>query len=225
MLQEDKMKLIDYTLGFIFPEKLKALLQESAAGELLRIRRSRKQRDTFRSWPLIGHQKFFLYPIKDENSWIWFVKSSIPRLPPVLENFRRRFSWPNWPSLGLRGGWFVTNETIESFVSRTNALLVATLISINRSTYHLYGKPGNFGKRSQMELFIPVEIFRKKVIPFEVLPFSHFYGNDRNFLYHLFGLPSARLHVERKRKIYRYLPKNIPVPFDENFAPKFLYKW
>ena len=44
----------------------------------------------------------------------------------------------------------------------------------------------------------------KKVIPFEVLPFSHFYGNDRNFLYHLFGLPSARLHVERKRKIYRY---------------------
>ena len=43
-----------------------------------------------------------------------------------------------------------------------------------------------------------------KVIPFEVLPFSHFYGNDRNFLYHLFGLPSARLHVERKRKIYWY---------------------
>ena len=40
----------------------------------------------------------------------------------------------------------------------------------------------------------------KKVIPFEVLPFSHFYGNDRNFLYRLFGLPSARLHVERKQK-------------------------
>ena len=31
MLQEDKMKLVDYTLGLIFPEKLKALLQESAA--------------------------------------------------------------------------------------------------------------------------------------------------------------------------------------------------
>ena len=29
----------------------------------------------------------------------------------------------------------------------------------------------------------------KKVIPFEVLPFSGFYRNDRNFLYHLFGLP------------------------------------
>ena len=29
----------------------------------------------------------------------------------------------------------------------------------------------------------------KKVIPFEVLPFSRSYRNDRNFLYHLFGLP------------------------------------
>ena len=42
--------------------------------------------------------------------------------------------------------------------------------------------------RIQMERFIPVEIFRKKVIPFEVLPFSRFYRNDPNFLYHLFGL-------------------------------------
>ena len=40
----------------------------------------------------------------------------------------------------------------------------------------------------QMERFIPEECFRKKVIPFEVLPFSRFYRNDRNFLYHLFGL-------------------------------------
>ena len=43
--------------------------------------------------------------------------------------------------------------------------------------------------RIQMERFIPVEIFRKKVIPFEVLSFSRSYRNDRNFLYHLFGLP------------------------------------
>ena len=28
----------------------------------------------------------------------------------------------------------------------------------------------------------------KKVIPFEVLPFSGVYQNDRNVLYHLFGL-------------------------------------
>ena len=30
---------------------------------------------------------------------------------------------------------------------------------------------------------------KKNVIPFEVLPFSRFYRNDRNFLYHLLGLP------------------------------------
>jgi len=39
-----------------------------------------------------------------------------------------------------------------------------------------------------MERFIPVEIFRKKLIPFEVLPFSRSYRDDRDFLYHLFGL-------------------------------------
>ena len=27
---------------------------------------------------------------------------------------------------------------------------------------------------------------QQKVIPFEVQPFSHFYRNDRNFLYYLF---------------------------------------
>ena len=46
--------------------------------------------------------------------------------------------------------------------------------------------------RIQIERFIPVEIFRKKVIPFEVLPFSRSYRNDRNFLYQLFGLPVSR---------------------------------
>ena len=42
--------------------------------------------------------------------------------------------------------------------------------------------------RIQMERFIPVEIFRKKVIPFEELPFFRFSRKNRNFLYHLFGL-------------------------------------
>ena len=42
--------------------------------------------------------------------------------------------------------------------------------------------------RIRMERFIPVEIFRKKVIPFEVLPFSSLYRNNRNFLCHLFVL-------------------------------------
>ena len=40
-----------------------------------------------------------------------------------------------------------------------------------------------------MERFIPMGIFQKKVTPFEVLPFSRPYRNERNFLFHLFGLP------------------------------------
>ena len=36
-------------------------------------------------------------------------------------------------------------------------------------------------------------MFGKKVIPFEVFPFSRFYRNSRKFLYHLSILTSARL--------------------------------
>ena len=42
--------------------------------------------------------------------------------------------------------------------------------------------------RIQMEQFIPVGCFRKKVTPFEVFPFSRFYRNSRKFLYHLSAL-------------------------------------
>ena len=48
-----------------------------------------------------------------------------------------------------------------------------------------------------MEQFIKVEIFQKKVIPFEVLPFSCSYENYRIFLSFVWTT-SARLHVERK---------------------------
>ena len=49
------------------------------------------------------------------ESWMWLVKSSIPgALSTVLENFRRRFSRPNWPPLGLRG-WILVCTT---FVTR-----------------------------------------------------------------------------------------------------------
>ena len=40
----------------------------------------------------------------------------------------------------------------------------------------------------------------KKVIPFEVLPFSRFYRNDRNFLYHLFGLPRPGFKSKESEK-------------------------
>ena len=52
-----------------------------------------------------------------------------------------------------------------------------------------------------MERLIPVEIFRKKVIPFEVLPCPRFHQNDRNFLYHLFGLQSVLSEQESTKGI------------------------
>ena len=64
----------------------------------------------------------------------------------------------------------------------------------------MYGKPGNSGENSN-----PVEISRKKVIPFEISSFTSFYRKDRNFLYHLFGLPVPGFKSRREKA------KNLPV--------------
>ena len=51
-------------------------------------------------WPITGK--------RSNEPWNWFVKTSIPgALSPVLENFCRSFSRPNWPPLGLRG-WYLS---------------------------------------------------------------------------------------------------------------------
>ena len=52
--------------------------------------------------------------------------------------------------------------------------------------------------RIRMEWFTPVEIFRKKVIPFEVLP------KRPKLSVPFVWITSTSLQVERKRKIYRY---------------------
>ena len=51
-----------------------------------------------------------------------------------------------------------------------------------------------------MEQFIAVEIFWKKVIPFEVLPFTPLYRDDRHFLYHLSGLPVPGFMMRESEK-------------------------
>ena len=91
--------------------------------------------------------------------------------------------------------------------------------------------------RIQMEGFIPVEIFRKKSNTFRSITFFPFLPKRPNFSVTFAWITSARLHVERKRKIYRYFVngttqsrscfgvKKIPVPFDGNFSPKFPYQW
>ena len=63
-----------------------------------------------------------------------------------------------------------------------------TRLELTLSVYLLYGRPGNSGENSNGAVHPGGKFPEKKVIPFEVLPFPRFYRNDRNFLYHLFGL-------------------------------------
>ena len=55
-----------------------------------------------------------------------------------------------------------------------------------------------------MELFIPVEIFRKKSNTFRGITFFPFFPKRPKFSVPFVRITNARLHVERKRKIYRY---------------------
>ena len=95
--------------------------------------------------------------------------------------------------------------------------------------------------RIQMERFIPLEIFRTKSNTFRGIPFfSRCYQNNRNFLYHLFGLPVPGFKSRESEKVICILwmvelnpvpafgtkkKKKISVPFDGSFSPKFPHKW
>ena len=85
-----------------------------------------------------------------------------------------------------------------------------------------------------MELFISVEIFRKKGDTFRGITFFPFLPKRPKFLVPFVWITSAMLQVERKRKnlpvfckwynsipFLFSVPKKIPVPFDGNFSPKF----
>ena len=78
--------------------------------------------------------------------------------------------------------------------------------------------------------------FREKSNILRSITFFRFSRNNRKFSVPFVWITSARLHVERKRKIYRYFvngktqfrscfgAKKSPVAFDENFSSKFSYK-
>ena len=111
------------------------------------------------------------------------------------------------------------------------------IIGYTKSAYHLNGKPEKIPGRIQMKRFIPEEIFREKSNTFRGITFFRFLPKRPKFSVPFVWITSARLQVERKRKIYWYfvngtldpflfsVPKKIPVPFDGNFSPKFAYKW
>ena len=88
-----------------------------------------------------------------------------------------------------------------------------------------------------MERFIPVGFIRKKSNTFRGITLL---TKRPKFSVPFVWITSARLHVERKRKIYRYFvngttvqlnpvpvygAKKVLEPFDGNFSPKFPYKW
>ena len=58
--------------------------------------------------------------------------------------------------------------------------------------------------RIQMERFTPVEVFRQKSNTFRSITFFPFFPKQPKFSIPFVWITSARLHVERKRKIYRY---------------------
>ena len=104
------------------------------------------------------------------------------------------------------------------------------------SAYHLYGKPENSGENSNGTVH-PGGNYPEKRNTFRGITFFPFLPNDRNFLYHFVWINSARLHVERNWKIYRYFvngttqsrscfrcQKNTSTIW-RKFSPKFPYKW
>ena len=84
--------------------------------------------------------------------------------------------------------WVVSDRARLPFASLT---IVTITDPYYWRAYHLYGKSGNSG-RIQMKSFIPVESFQG-ITFFPEVP----------ILYNLF-FTSARLPLERKRKIYQY---------------------
>ena len=62
----------------------------------------------------------------------------------------------------------------------------------SRSAYHLNRIFGNSGENSKWNGSSRWNVFGKKVIPFEVFPFSRFDRNALKFLYHLSTITSAR---------------------------------
>ena len=93
---------------------------------------------------------------------------------------------------------------LRSIICLHRHFRVEVIRSKTTSGYHLYRKPGNSG-RIQMEKFIPVEIFRMKGNTIRGITFFPFLPKRPKFSVPFVWITSARLKVERKRKIYRYI--------------------
>ena len=83
-----------------------------------------------------------------------------------------------------------------------------------RSAYHLYGKPGNSGENSNGTVYPGGNFPGKKNNTFRGITFFPFLPKQPEYSVPFFCITSAKLQVERKRKIYLYFLNGTlnPVP-------------
>ena len=106
-------------------------------------------------------------------------------------------------SLSKRPGtYFKISAKNDGGLLKGGRLVKVSANLIILSAYHLYGKPGQSGENANETVHPGRNFPEKKVIPFEILPF--FTKTTEIFCTICLDYYSARLHVVRKRKIYRY---------------------
>ena len=111
------------------------------------------------------------------------------------------------------------------------------LLNSNLEPLPFVWKPENSGENSNRTVH-PGGNFPEKSNTFRGITFFPFLPKRPKFSVPFVWVTSARLHVERRWKIYRYFvngttqsrscfrcPKKTPVPFDRNLSPKLPYKW
>ena len=91
-----------------------------------------------------------------------------------------------------------------------------------RSAYHLYGKPGNSGENSNGTVYSGGN-FPGKNNTFRGITFFPFLPKQREYSVPFVCITSARLQVERKRKIYLYFVNGTLNPVPVFGAKKYQY--
>ena len=72
------------------------------------------------------------------------------------------------------------------------------------SAYHFVRKSGYSSENSNGTANLSGICFKRKMRGRYCITLSRFYQNDRNFLYHLFGVPVPGFMLREIEKIYRY---------------------
>ena len=144
-------------------------------------------------------QYFALHSFVGKSKGILFCRaiqlrdtlSLAPWIVQILRRYGQPFEFSEFPWHMLRNIFLQDRKKIK--IKKTAKSL---------SAFYLYGKPGNSG---QKERFISVEISRKKSKTFrKYYLFPVFTETNERFSVLFVCITSARLHIERKWKIYRY---------------------